>query len=972
MSENNVNEAVKKIWPEWTIEEKIGQGAFGAVYRAVKDEEYNLRSYSAIKVIHIPSEPIQQDSARSGSVTADGTRQYYQEYVNEVVDEIKLMQSLKGAPNVVIIEDYKVAEQQDMIGWTIYIRMELLTPLKQYVERYQLSENHIIKLGCDICTALEYCMQRNIVHRDIKPENIFVDAFGNFKLGDFGVAKKLERVDATLSMKGTPYYMAPEMIVGGVSHYPTTVDIYSLGLVLYRMLNHNRYAFLTSEQEMHSPSAIDKAITRKNTGEQLPAPAAASPAMANAVLRACVYDPTYRFQSPTEMKNALLCVQNGTYVMADISHGWKQTETVVFAENVRPSLLPQKKAKWPLFVILGALLAGAVAAFIIGISSCHGGNGDTSSESSKDILSQTNSRSFTSIEEESSRKESSAVSKEEKSDKESSIDEILSEASGLAEKSDYYNAVRLMKENHKAEDNQELYQLWCKEYKNQLIDMTTQMIIESDYLSAYHAMQEALTVLDEDEDILKKKDQYAAMYVSDCISKAKEQRQEKHYDEAEAIITEALSVLPDNNDLLAEQDNIKEARNKPEQSSEVSEESEEESSQPIDGDSDLQEPSGTVRLGSSTIEDNNNNNTAETAQKITLGDNIKGSITPEKDIDFYSFTLTQSGRVTLDMKSYMRYYCMYIYDTSGNKVWYTDQNEYNSTVRFRQDVRTIDLEKGTYSIKVTGYNYETSSPSTGNYELKTSFESAGANEQESNNQAENANVFIPGETINGLIGLNDKIDFYQFTIAHSGKISLDMTSYMKYYSLVIYDMSGNTLWYTHENEYNHTVGFRNDKYNIYLEAGSYYLKVNGYQLYTNDGYFSTGRYTLKTAYTDAKANEKEPNNSTKEANKISFNKEYIGLIGSNDRYDFYEIEIDEKRTVNMDITSYMKYYTINVYNTSGNSVWSVYEKEYNAMSGFRQDMHQITLNKGTYYIKITGYQYGTSNPSTGTYQFTLS
>ena len=386
----------------------------------------------------------------------------------------------------------------------------------------------------------------------------------------------------------------------------------------------------------------------------------------------------------------------------------------------------------------------------------------------------------------------------------------------------------------------------------------------------------------------------------------------------------------------------------------------------------MQEPSGTVRLGSSTIEDNNNNNTAETAQKITLGDNIKGSITPEKDIDFYSFTLTQSGRVTLDMKSYMRYYCMYIYDTSGNKVWYTDQNEYNSTVRFRQDVRTIDLEKGTYSIKVTGYNYETSSPSTGNYELKTSFESAGANEQESNNQAENANVFIPGETINGLIGLNDKIDFYQFTIAHSGKISLDMTSYMKYYSLVIYDMSGNTLWYTHENEYNHTVGFRNDKYNIYLEAGSYYLKVNGYQLYTNDGYFSTGRYTLKTAYTDAKANEKEPNNSTKEANKISFNKEYIGLIGSNDRYDFYEIEIDEKRTVNMDITSYMKYYTINVYNTSGNSVWSVYEKEYNAMSGFRQDMHQITLNKGTYYIKITGYQYGTSNPSTGTYKFTLS
>ena len=84
MSENNVNEAVKKIWPEWTIEEEIGRGAFSVVYRAVKDE-YNLRSYSAVKVIRIPSEPIESDVVYSGSVSADGTRQYYQEYVEEFV-----------------------------------------------------------------------------------------------------------------------------------------------------------------------------------------------------------------------------------------------------------------------------------------------------------------------------------------------------------------------------------------------------------------------------------------------------------------------------------------------------------------------------------------------------------------------------------------------------------------------------------------------------------------------------------------------------------------------------------------------------------------------------------------------------------------------------------------------------------------------------------------------------------------------
>lgn len=85
------------------------------------------------------------------------------------------------------------------------------------------------------------------------------------------------------------------MIAGDVSHHLTTVDIYSLGLVLYKMLDHNRYAFLTSNQEMHSPFAIDKAIIRKNTGEMLPTPAAASPDMANVDFKTCAYNPVTDF-----------------------------------------------------------------------------------------------------------------------------------------------------------------------------------------------------------------------------------------------------------------------------------------------------------------------------------------------------------------------------------------------------------------------------------------------------------------------------------------------------------------------------------------------------------------------------------------------------------------------------------------------------------------------------------------------------
>lgn len=68
------------------------------------------------------------------------------------------------------------------------------------------------KLGKDICIALEECEKRKILHRDIKPENIFIDSDGNFKIGDFGVARQLENISTTMSQKGTYNYMAPEVV----------------------------------------------------------------------------------------------------------------------------------------------------------------------------------------------------------------------------------------------------------------------------------------------------------------------------------------------------------------------------------------------------------------------------------------------------------------------------------------------------------------------------------------------------------------------------------------------------------------------------------------------------------------------------------------------------------------------------------------------------------------------------------------
>ena len=269
-----------------------------------------MESHAAIKVISIPSDPSELDSLRSEGLDINASKTYLQGIVNDFVSGIQLMESLKGVQNIVNVEDYKVVEKTDGIGWDIYIRMELLTPFNTYASGRKLSEGEVIKLGIDICTALEICGQRNVIHRDIKPENIFINDFGHFKLGDFGIARKMENVTGGLSQKGTFNYMAPEVATS--NNYDARVDTYSLGIVLYRLLNGNRLPFLDTEQQLMNPNERRNAVDRRIRGEALPAPCDASPAMAGLILRACAYYPNMRFSSATEMKQALMSVAYGT------------------------------------------------------------------------------------------------------------------------------------------------------------------------------------------------------------------------------------------------------------------------------------------------------------------------------------------------------------------------------------------------------------------------------------------------------------------------------------------------------------------------------------------------------------------------------------------------------------------------------------------------------------------------------------
>lgn len=97
----------------------------------------------------------------------------------------------------------------------------------------------MIRLGKDICRALILCEERNIIHRDIKPDNIMISRFGDFKLGDFGVAR-VQVTRRTRQRWERTAMQAPE--VEHMQKYGKEADIYSLGITLYWLLNNRRMA----------------------------------------------------------------------------------------------------------------------------------------------------------------------------------------------------------------------------------------------------------------------------------------------------------------------------------------------------------------------------------------------------------------------------------------------------------------------------------------------------------------------------------------------------------------------------------------------------------------------------------------------------------------------------------------------------------------------------------------------------------
>lgn len=201
----------------YVLEELVGRGGMGEVYRARRvDEQFEQRV--AVKIV------------RAERSTPELVRRFLQE---------RQIMARLDHPNIAALLDGGLAP-----GGQPYLVMPFVEgePITRYAASRRLSLEQRLSLFVTICQAVQFAHRHLIVHRDLKPSNILVDTEGTPRLLDFGIAKLLDPAAATSTtgdlLLMTPEHAAPEQFLGAA--VTTATDVHALGTLLYELLTGTR------------------------------------------------------------------------------------------------------------------------------------------------------------------------------------------------------------------------------------------------------------------------------------------------------------------------------------------------------------------------------------------------------------------------------------------------------------------------------------------------------------------------------------------------------------------------------------------------------------------------------------------------------------------------------------------------------------------------------------------------------------
>lgn len=295
----------------YTVSEKLGAGAFGTVYKVIKTNASG-QYVRALKHITIPTEKQYNSVLNSMGGDVSKADSYFSQMLNNIVSEIKILNDLseKGVQHIVRYYENDILVFDAPKHYDIFILMEYLTPLEDYIQGRDFLVRDVIKLATDVLNGLQACHNNGVIHRDIKDDNIFVSEKGEYKIGDFGVSKALKDSSKAESLKGTPNFLAPEVYLGKEG-YTKSVDLYSLGIVLYRLLNYSRNPFLPHFPEQYFSQDEDSAFEERMSGKTPSMPSLGGEYIGRVVVQS-IAKSDERFQSADEFLSALEWAENNT------------------------------------------------------------------------------------------------------------------------------------------------------------------------------------------------------------------------------------------------------------------------------------------------------------------------------------------------------------------------------------------------------------------------------------------------------------------------------------------------------------------------------------------------------------------------------------------------------------------------------------------------------------------------------------
>jgi RNA binding exosome subunit len=329
------------------------------------------------------------------------------------------------------------------------------------------------------------------------------------------------------------------------------------------------------------------------------------------------------------------------------------------------------------------------------------------------------------------------------------------------------------------------------------------------------------------------------------------------------------------------------------------------------------------------------------AFNLNFGEQRENVIADAQKNITYKVELIQAGNLTIDVKSYMRYLSVSVTDANGDQIEGDNWISQNSSNEFGRWNPSLDLEPGTYYI-----NLKQQSGYTGKVTIKTQYSKADVNEVESNNKMEQANTINMGSEVKGYMTRNDDMDMYKFEIGKQGKFTIDGKSYMRYLKYEVIDQEGNSYIYDNWISKADQEEFGRWSGTLYLEPGTYYVKIA-----KQSGY--TGIYSFKPNFEVINSAEKEPNDKMSSSQNINVDSsEAVGALTAMDDIDVYKFEMPIDGNVNINLKTYMRYIKAEVIDSEGNSYGYDNWISKSDNDEFGTWKYSKALRAGTYYIKI--------------------